>query len=108
MFEGAAKPVADDEASAPTVVIEAGAPRESGPRPRPGLLVGSAVAVAGFSAALALEIALAVGMHTTVGLLPAPLHNLIAPAEQAFAPALGLTGTQDEHDGGVDGEDVRA
>src|SRR6516164_588153 len=63
--------VADDEASAPTVVTEAGAPRESGPRSRPGLLVGSAAAVAGFSAALALEIALAVGIHTTVGLLPA-------------------------------------
>jgi hypothetical protein len=81
--------VADDEASAPTVVIDAAAPGESGPRRRPGLLVGSAVAVAGFSAALALEIALTVGVHTTVGLLPAPLHNLIAPAEQALAPAPG-------------------
>jgi len=81
--------VGDDEASAPTVVMDAGARDESEPRPRPGLLVGSAVAVAGFSAAMALEIALAVGIHTTVGLLPAPLQNLIAPAEQVFAPAPG-------------------
>ncbi|BBZ49840.1 hypothetical protein H7H82_14900 [Mycobacterium heidelbergense] len=79
--------VADDEAGAPTVVLAA--PGEREPRPRPGLLVGSAVAVAGFSAALALEVALTVGVHTTVGLLPAPLHNLIAPAEQIFAPAPG-------------------
>jgi hypothetical protein len=81
--------VADDEASAPTVVIDADAPDQSAARRRPGLLVGSAVAVAGFSAALALEIALTVGIHTTVGLLPAPLHNFIAPAEQVFAPAPG-------------------
>ena len=81
--------VRDDEASAPTVVMDAGARDESEPRPRPGLLVGSAVAVAAFSAAMALEIALTVGIHTTVGLLPAPLQNLIAPAEQVFAPAPG-------------------
>ncbi len=61
--------VADDEANAPTVVI--GAPGESGPRRRPGLLVGTALAVAGFSAALALEVALSLGIRTTVGLLPA-------------------------------------
>jgi hypothetical protein len=81
--------VEDDEASAPTVVMDAGTRGERESRPRPGLLVGSAVAVAGISAAMALEIALAVGIHTTVGLLPAPLQNLIAPAEQVFAPAPG-------------------
>ncbi len=70
----------DDEASAPTVVIE------GKPRRRPVLLVGTALAVAGISAVLALEIALTLGLHTTVGLLPAPLHNLIAPAQQAPAP----------------------
>ena len=70
----------DDEASAPTVVIE------GKPRRRPVLLVGSALTVAGISAVLALEIALTLGLHTTVGLLPAPLHNLIAPAQQAPAP----------------------
>ena len=79
--------VDDDEASAPTVVMHAGGRGESQPRPRPGLLVGSAVAVAAISAAMALEIALSVGVHTTVGLLPAPLQNLIAPAEHVFAPA---------------------
>jgi hypothetical protein len=77
--------VADDEAGAPTVVI-ADAQGESESRRRPRLLVGSMVAVASFSAALALEIALTVGIHTTVGLLPAPLHNFIAPAEQLLAP----------------------
>src|ERR1700757_182821 len=81
--------VADDEASAPTVVIDADAPDESAAGRRRGLLVGSAVAVAGLSAALALEIALAVGIHTTVGLLPAPLQNFIAPVEQVVAPAPG-------------------
>ena len=73
----------DDEASAPTVVIE-GKPRRSRV-----LLVGTALAVACISAVIALEVALTVGLHTTVGLLPAPLHNLIFPAEQAPAPALG-------------------
>jgi hypothetical protein len=73
----------DDEASAPTVVIGGKARR------RPVLLVGTALAVAGISAVVALELALTLGLHTTVGLLPAPLHNLIAPAQQAPAPAPG-------------------
>jgi hypothetical protein len=73
----------DDEASAPTVVIE------GKPRRRPVLLVGTALAVAAISAVVALEIALTLGMHTTVGLLPAPLRNIIAPAQQAPAPATG-------------------
>ncbi|MDR3664947.1 MAG: hypothetical protein P4L86_31935 [Mycobacterium sp.] len=83
--------VADDEAVAPTVVINAGpgAPGESEPPRRPGLLVGTAVAVATFSAALALEIALSLGIRTTVGLLPAPVHDLIAPVQQALVPAPG-------------------
>lgn len=79
--------VADDEANAPTVVIDA--PGRSEPRRRPGLLVGSAVAVASLSAAVALEVALTVGLHTTVGLLPAPVHDFIAPIEQALAPVPG-------------------
>jgi hypothetical protein len=73
----------DDEASAPTVVIE------GKPRRRPVLLVGTALAVAAISAVVALEIALTLGIHTTVGLLPAPLRNIIAPAQQAPAPATG-------------------
>ncbi len=79
--------VADDEANAPTVVI--GAPGESGPRRRPALLVGTLLAVAGFSAALALEVALSLGIRTTVGLLPAPIHDLIAPVQEVLVPELG-------------------
>lgn len=80
--------VADDEANAPTVAIDAA--DDSAPRPRPGLLVGSAVAVAGFSAALALEIALSLGIRTTVGSLLAPIQGIIAPVQQAFLPAPGV------------------
>ena len=43
--------------------------------------------MAGFSAALALEIALTLGIRTTVGLLPAPIHDLIAPVQEALVPA---------------------
>ncbi len=77
--------VVDDEADAPTVVMDA--PGDGEARPRPGLLVGTAVAVAGFSAALALEIALSLGIRTTVGSLPAPIQGIIAPVQQVFAPA---------------------
>jgi hypothetical protein len=73
----------DDEASAPTVVIS------GKPRRRPVLLVGTALAVAAISAVIALEIALTLGIHTTVGLLPAPIRNIIAPFQQAPAPAPG-------------------
>jgi hypothetical protein len=73
----------DDEANVPTVVIE------GKPRRRPVLLVGTALAVAAISALVALEIALTLGIHTTVGLLPAPLRNILAPAQQAPAPAAG-------------------
>ncbi|OBI06575.1 hypothetical protein A5714_02310 [Mycobacterium sp. E2462] len=74
--------VDDDGVQAPTVVL----PNRAAAVRRSKLLVGSAIAVAGFSAALALEVALTVGVHTTVGMLPAPLHNLVAPAEQVLAP----------------------
>jgi hypothetical protein len=79
--------VADDEASAPTVVMDASAGSD-GPR-RPGLLVGTALAVAGISAALALEIALSLGIRTTVGLLPTPIHDLIVPVQEALVPVPG-------------------
>ena len=80
---------ADDEASAPTLVLNSGpgASAENEPRRRPGLLAGTALAVAGISAALALEVALSLGIHTTVGLLPAPIQGFIAPVEQALVPA---------------------
>ena len=79
----------DEEASAPTLVINAGpgAAAENEPRRRPGLLARTALAVAGISAALALEIALSLGIRTTVGLLPAPIQGFIAPVEQALVPA---------------------
>ena len=85
--------VADDEASAPTVVID---PTEANaPRRRRVLLVGTAVTVGAISAALALEVALGLGLRTTVGLLPAPIQNFIAPVEHAIAPQLGPMATKE-------------
>ncbi|WP_432760648.1 DUF7159 family protein, partial [Mycobacterium colombiense] len=81
--------VGDDDADSPTVVIEKlFLPEESQPKRRPVLLVGSGLAVAGISAVLALEIALAIGIRTTgtVALQPTPGQHLIVP-EQAPAPA---------------------
>ncbi|WP_420891236.1 DUF7159 family protein [Mycobacterium riyadhense] len=54
---------------------------------RPGLLIGSAVAVVAIAAVVALEIALALGIRPTVGLAPAPSENhFVAPTQQAPAP----------------------
>ena len=79
--------VRDEDADSPTVVI--GAPMhldDSQPRRRPALLVGSGLAVAGIAAVVAMEIALAVGIRTTVALQqPTPGQQLIVPAEQAPA-----------------------
>jgi hypothetical protein len=77
--------VDDDEADAPTVFIAD--PDGGEPRRRPALLVGTGVAIAGFSAALALEIALSLGIRTTVDSLPAPIKGIIAPVQQALLPA---------------------
>lgn len=81
--------VDDEDADSPTVVIERlFLPEESRPQRRPALLVGSGLAVAGISAVLALEIALAIGIRTTgtVALQPTPNQHLIVPTEQAPAP----------------------
>ncbi|WP_370499004.1 hypothetical protein, partial [Mycobacterium sp. pR1184] len=82
--------VSDDDADAPTVVIDPadlGAPDASGPRRRPVLLVGSGMAVIAISAVVALEIALAIGIRTTnVAVQPSPNQNLIAPTQPAPAP----------------------
>ncbi|BCP39474.1 hypothetical protein MINTMi198_48440 [Mycobacterium intracellulare M.i.198] len=81
--------VADEDADSPTVVIERlFLPEESQPQRRPALLIGSGLAVAGISAVLALEIALAIGIRTTgtVALQPTPNQHLIVPTEQAPAP----------------------
>jgi hypothetical protein len=79
--------VADDEANAQTVVIDI--PDDSEARRRPGLLVGTALAVASFGVAVALEIALSVGIRSTVGSLPAPIQDILAPVQQVLAPAPG-------------------
>ncbi|WP_343710392.1 hypothetical protein, partial [Mycobacterium sp.] len=55
-------------------------------RSRPGLLVGSALAVVAVTAALALEIALGWGIRPTVALQPDPGQHLVVPA-QAAPPA---------------------
>jgi hypothetical protein len=59
---------------------------ETGQRRRPLLLVGSALAVVFVSAALALEIALALGIRPAVALWPVPGESLIAPVAQAPSP----------------------
>ena len=79
--------VDDEEASAETVVIDG--VDEDEPPARRGLLVGSGLTVAAITAVLALEVALSIGMRTTVGLLPAPIHDFFAPVQQVIAPALG-------------------
>ncbi len=81
--------VGDEDADSPTVVIERlFLPEASQPQRRPALLVGSGLAVAGISAVLALEIALAIGIRTTgtVALQPTPNQHLIVPTEQAPVP----------------------
>ncbi len=61
-----------------------------GPRRSPILLLGSSAAVVVISAVVALEIALAIGIRPTVALQPRPNQNLIAPVQQAPAPAQAL------------------
>lgn len=79
--------VPDLDAEASTSVIEdLFAPEAGQPRRRAALLIGSGLAVAGISAALALEIALAIGVRTTVALQPTPGQRLIVPTQQAPAP----------------------
>ena len=75
----------DDDADSPTVVMGAPVRLDDGhARRRPVLLLGSGLAVAGIAAVVALEIALAVGIRTTVALQqPTPGQHLIVPAEQA-------------------------
>nr|WP_276327149.1 hypothetical protein [Mycobacterium europaeum] len=82
--------VPDEDSDSPTVVIEKlFLPEEREPRRRPALLIGSGLAVAGISAVLALEIALAIGIRTTgtIALQPTPGQHLIVPTQEAPAPA---------------------
>ncbi len=79
--------VPDEDAEAPTALIEKlFLPEESQPRRRPVLLVGSGLAVAGISAVIALEIALAIGIRSTVALQPTPNQQLIVPTQAPPAP----------------------
>ncbi|BBZ14276.1 DUF7159 family protein [Mycobacterium branderi] len=73
--------VVDDDAD--TAVISVDEVRQGR---RPVLLVGSILAVVFVTAALALEVALALGIRPTVALLPTPVQRLIEPTEQAPAP----------------------
>ncbi|MCV7119934.1 hypothetical protein AWC17_21810 [Mycobacterium nebraskense] len=82
--------VPDEDSDSPTVVIEKlFMPEESQARRRPALLIGSGLAVAGISAVLALEIALAIGIRTTgtIALQPTPGQHLIVPTQEPPAPA---------------------
>ncbi|BBZ49830.1 hypothetical protein H7H82_14850 [Mycobacterium heidelbergense] len=91
--ERAYSAVTDEDAESPTVLIERlFAPEQDQPRRRPVLLIGSGLAVVGISAVLALEIALAIGIRTTVALRPTPGQNLIVPTQQApvAAPAAAV------------------
>ncbi|BAX90698.1 hypothetical protein MSG_00534 [Mycobacterium shigaense] len=80
--------VLDEDADAPTVVIDTsdGFGSDESQRRRPVLLVGSGLAVVAISAVVALEIALAIGIRTTVALQPSPSQSLIVPTQQAPAP----------------------
>ena len=82
--------VADEDAEALTRVINTSLfddLDDSKPRRRPVLLLGSGLAVVAISAVVALEIAMAIGIRTTVALqLPSPVQNLIVPTQQAPAP----------------------
>ncbi|BBY23154.1 hypothetical protein MSTO_33590 [Mycobacterium stomatepiae] len=93
--------VSDEDADAPTVVIDPSdfdGPEEGQPRRRPVLLVGSGMAVVAISAVVALEIALAIGIRTTnVAVQPSPNQNLIVPSQPAPAPAGGGVRRQAEN-----------
>ncbi|ODR12763.1 hypothetical protein AWC26_01795 [Mycobacterium shimoidei] len=77
---------ADDDAES-EVVSEDGDLDETGPARRPMLLIGSMLAVVFVTAALALEVALTLGIRpAAVGLLPMPVQRLLIPTEEAPVP----------------------
>jgi hypothetical protein len=92
--------VPDDDADADTVVIHAvtnGGRDQTRQRRRPVLLISSVLAVIFISAVLALEVALAINIRTTVALQPSPEQNLIVPTQQAPAPAPPLQAPAANH-----------
>ncbi len=92
--------VPDDDADADTTVTHAvtnGGRDETRQRRRPVLLISSLLAVIFISAVLALEVALAINIRTTVALQPSPEQNLIVPTQQAPAPAPTLQAPAANH-----------
>jgi hypothetical protein len=75
----------DEDADAPTVVVDMADGKNQQGRRRV-LLIGSASAVVCISAVVALEIALAIGLRPTLALRPNPGQNLIVPTQQAPRP----------------------
>jgi hypothetical protein len=81
--------VPEESADAETALLGEIEGRRAGParkRRRPLLLTGSVLAVICTCAALALEIALAINVRTTVALQPSPEQNIIVPTRQVPAP----------------------
>lgn len=79
----------EPSAEAETTLLTGIGRRGAGPtryRRRPVLLTGSVLAVIFTCAAVALEIALAINIRTTVALQPNPEQNIIVPTRQAPAP----------------------
>jgi hypothetical protein len=82
--------VSDPETDSDTVLMDAAVDggRGNARQPRgPLLLVGSTVAAAIVIALVALEVALAINIRTTVALQPSPQQNLIVPTTPPPAPA---------------------
>jgi hypothetical protein len=82
--------VPDPETDAETTLMDAavdGGPDKTRQRHGPMLLVGSTVAATIVIALVALEVALAINIRTTVALQPSPQQNLIVPSTPAAAPA---------------------
>jgi hypothetical protein len=81
--------VSDEAEDAETALVGPSPDQSAGktPRPRrPVLLASSVLAVIVTCAAVALEIALAINIRTTVALRPIPEQNIIVPTQQAPAP----------------------
>jgi hypothetical protein len=80
--------VADDDADAPTIMIDNfGGRNQMRSQRKPVLLLGSGFAVVAIAAVVAMEVAMAIGIRTTVALQPSPSQNLIVPTQQEPAPA---------------------
>jgi uncharacterized membrane protein YgcG len=75
----------DEDADAPTVVVDTADGKNQQGRRRV-LLIGSASAVVCISAVVALEIALAIGLRPTLALRPNPGQDLIVPTQHAPRP----------------------